>query len=133
MLPALHRAHIPKVGVFKPVEQDTADRKIYVFIPFRTQDEFDNTRNRVWSDKQYLADGKDFIDAAYNDIPYTRIEVITLRAFPKWPTPTEPKLTAPKSERVYELRSYESASEKLNINKVKMFNDGGETALFNTT
>ena len=131
LLPALHRAHIPKVGVFKPIDQDTADRKIYVFVPFRTQDEFDNTRSRVWSDKQYLADGKDFIDAEYNDLLYTRIEVIVLRAFEKWPAPTEPKLTGNKLDRVYELRSYESPSEKLNVNKVKMFNDGGETVLFN--
>src|SRR5579872_4549300 len=65
LVPALHRAHIPKVGVFKPVDQDTADKKIYVLIPFRTLDEFENTRSRVLSDKQYQADGKDYIDAAY--------------------------------------------------------------------
>ena len=131
LLPALHRQHIPKVGVFKPVEQDTADKKIYVLIPFKTLDDFENTRARVQSDKQYLLDGKDYVDAEYNNAPYTRIEVITLRAFPKWPAPTAPKLTAPKLERVYELRSYESPTEALNVNKVKMFNDGGETALFN--
>ncbi|MBS1531588.1 MAG: NIPSNAP family protein [Bacteroidetes bacterium] len=130
LLPALHRAHIPKVGVFKPVEQDTADKKIYVLIPFKTLDEFENTRSRVQNDKKYLEDGKDYVDAAYNNAPYSRIEVITLRAFPKWPGPTEPKLTAPKPERVYELRSYESPTEALNVNKVKMFNDGGETTLF---
>jgi hypothetical protein len=130
LLPALHRAHIPKVGVFKPVDLDTADRKIYVFVPFKNEDELNNTHGKVWSDKQFLEAGKDVIDAAYNDLLYTRIEVIELRAFPMWPAPTSPQLSAPKSERVYELRSYESASEKLNINKVKMFNDGGETALF---
>jgi hypothetical protein len=130
LLPALHRAHIAKVGVFKPVEQDTADRKVYVFVPFRNLDEFEHTRERVWSDKQYLTDGKDFIDAEYNDLLYTRIEVIELKAFPKWPAPTEPNLTANKADRVYELRSYESPSEKYNLNKVKMFNDGGETVLF---
>jgi hypothetical protein len=131
LLPALHRQHIARVGVFKPVEQDTADKKIYVLIPFKTLDEFENIRERVQSDKKYLEDGKDYVDAEYNNAPYNRIEVITLKAFPKWPAPTEPKLTAPKSERVYELRSYESPTEKLNINKVKMFNDGGETVLFN--
>ncbi|MGZ3778556.1 MAG: NIPSNAP family protein [Mucilaginibacter sp.] len=131
LLPALHRAHISKVGVFKPIELDTADRKIYVLIPFKNSDEFENTHGMVQSDKKYLEDGKDFIDAGYNNPPYTRIEVITLRAFPKWPGPTEPKLTAPKPDRVYELRSYESATDALNVNKVKMFNDGGETSLFN--
>src|SRR5258708_9449007 len=131
LLPALHRAHIPKVGVFKPVEQDTADKKIYVLIPFSTKSEFENTRNIVSNDKQYLVDGKDYVDAEYNDAPYSRIEIIELRAFEKWPAPTVPQLSASKHDRVYELRSYESSTEKYNVNKVKMFNDGGETALFN--
>ena len=41
-----------------------------------------------------------------------------------------PKLSAPKNERVYELRSYEGASEKLFRNKVQMFNAGKEINLF---
>ena len=41
-----------------------------------------------------------------------------------------PKLTAAKNERVYELRSYESATEKIFANKVYMFNEGGEIDLF---
>jgi hypothetical protein len=41
-LPALHRAGIPVVGVFKPVEADTASfgKVVYVFIPFKTVDQF---------------------------------------------------------------------------------------------
>jgi hypothetical protein len=31
---------------------------------------------------------------------------------------------------VYELRSYESASEKIHENKVQMFNEGGEIDIF---
>ena len=41
-----------------------------------------------------------------------------------------PSLTGNKTERVYELRSYESATERLYRQKVKMFNEGGEIALF---
>lgn len=40
-----------------------------------------------------------------------------------------PELTSPRSERVYELRSYEGATEKLYNLKVEMFNEG-ESALF---
>ena len=40
-LPALHRAGIPNVGVFKPVEADTAFGKmVYVFIPYKTIDQY---------------------------------------------------------------------------------------------
>src|SRR5258708_17562623 len=42
LLPALHRANIKKVGVFKPVETDSAfGKKLIVLIPFRTLDEFE--------------------------------------------------------------------------------------------
>ena len=41
-----------------------------------------------------------------------------------------PKLRAAKNERIYELRSYESATEKIFANKVHMFNEGGEIDLF---
>ena len=46
------------------------------------------------------------------------------------PKITPSKLTGTKSERVYELRSYESASERLYRNKVRMFNQGGEIDIF---
>ena len=41
-----------------------------------------------------------------------------------------PTFNNARSERVYELRSYESATEQYNINKVEMFNVGGEIDLF---
>jgi hypothetical protein len=129
-LPALHRKGFGNVGVFKSMEQDT-DKRVYVLITFKSLDQADKLEETLLGDKQYLEDGKDYLDAAYNDQPYTRMETIVLRAFPKWPAPTVPQLTANKTDRVYELRSYESPTEKLNINKVKMFNDGGETVLFN--
>ncbi len=40
------------------------------------------------------------------------------------------KLKAPKADRVYELRSYESANEKAGVSKIKMMNDGGEMKIF---
>ncbi|MDB5109958.1 MAG: hypothetical protein JWR67_1072 [Mucilaginibacter sp.] len=129
-LPALHKIGVKNVGVFKPVTVDTADRKIYVFIPFSTWDKLENADQKLMKDEQYLSDGKDYLDALYNNQPYTRIETIILKAFPNMIAPALPNLTGNKADRVYELRSYESATEKYHINKVKMFNEGGEIPLF---
>ena len=41
-----------------------------------------------------------------------------------------PNLSSPKSDRFYELRSYEGPTEKYYRKKVEMFNAGGEVALF---
>ena len=41
-----------------------------------------------------------------------------------------PKYTTSVTERIYELRSYESATEAKAAKKIDMFNAGGEIALF---
>jgi hypothetical protein len=129
-VPAVHRAGIKNVGVFKPVTQQDTNRTIYVFTPFSTLDKLAGIEQRLLADAKYLADGKDYIDADYKDSPYTRIETIVLQAFPGMPSTAIPNLTATKADRVYELRSYESATEKYNVNKVGMFNTGDEIGLF---
>jgi hypothetical protein len=129
-LPAMHRMGIKDVGVFKPVESDTSGKRVYVLTPFRTWSQLENVEEKLAADAQYVTDGKDYIDAAYNDALYTRLETIVLRAFPKMPEPAVPDLSAKKTDRVYELRSYESPTEKYNVNKVHMFNFGNEVALF---
>ena len=38
--------------------------------------------------------------------------------------------TTPPAERIYELRSYQGATEKYYRRKVEMFNEGGEVNIF---
>jgi NIPSNAP len=129
-VPALHRAGIKYVGVFKPVTQQDTDRRIYVFTPFTSLDKLAGIEQLLQRDDKYLADGRDYINAGFKDVLYSRIETIILQAFPGMPSTAVPNLTAAKADRVYELRSYESATEKYNVNKVRMFNVGDEIGLF---
>jgi hypothetical protein len=131
LLPALHRLNIVSAGVFKALTNDTAsDKKIYVLIPFNSAAEVQKLDLELQKDKNYQAAGQEYINAAYSTPPFTRIETIILYAFPLAPRLQLPGLKSAKSERVYELRSYESATEKVFQNKVKMFNDGDEIGLF---
>ena len=132
LLPALHRMGIPKVGVFKPVGNDTAAiRRIYVLISFHSLEQFAGLPASLLKDQQYLTDGKDYLDAEYTDPPYARFESILLQAFPDAPHLLSPEtLQGPTAERIYELRSYEGPTEKYFANKVQMFNQGGEVGLF---
>jgi hypothetical protein len=132
-LPALHRAGIKSVGVFKPVESDTTfGKRIYVFTPLKSLDQLTKLPAQLGKDKQYLTDGRDYIESEFKAPAYARYETILLQAFTGMPQHQKPALdAAPRSERVYELRSYESPSEKRYLNKVKMFNTGGEIGIFN--
>lgn len=131
-LPALHRLGLAKVGVFKPVGNDTAAvRRIYVLLTFKSLEQFVSLSASLQKDAQYIADGKDYLDAEYTNAPYERIEHILLQAFPDAPQLLSPgTLKAPLTERFYELRSYECPTEKYFANKIQMFNQGGEVALF---
>ena len=130
-IPAVHRAGISKVGVFKPVEADTAYGKlIYVFIPYNTLDQYVKLVAALENDQVYNQAGKDFIDAPYNNPPFARYESILLKAFKNMPAFSLPSYTTPRGERIYELRSYESATEAKAAKKIEMFNEGGEIGIF---
>jgi hypothetical protein len=130
-LPAMHRAGIPVVGVFKPVEADTAFGKlVYVLIPFKTVDQFMQLPAQLQKDKAFAEAGKAFIDAPYNEPAYKRYESIFLKAFMDFPQFVAPKFSTLPSERIYELRSYESATDAKAEKKREMFNQGGEINIF---
>jgi hypothetical protein len=130
-IPAMHRAGISTIGVFKPVEADTAYGKfVYVFIPFKTLDQYLKLSETLDNDKVYQESGKEFLDAPYTNPPFARYESILLKAFPLMPQFRVPSYTTKPSERIYELRSYESATEAKAAKKIKMFNEGGEIGIF---
>lgn len=130
-LPALHRAGIKKIGVFKPLESDTTSTKLlYVWIPFSSLEHFMKVQDVLVADKEYQTQGADVLGAPFNQPAFLRKESILLRAFPDAPDFFVPTFKTSPSERVYELRSYEGPTENLFRQKVKMFNEGGEIKLF---
>lgn len=131
LLPALHRAGIKMAGVFKPLETDTTyGKQLYVLIPHTSLDNFVNLEVTLAKDKVYKTEGKDYIDAIFDNPPYSRFQTILLKSFSGMPQLAAPDLKNPVNERVYELRSYEGHTEKIYRNKVAMFNAGDEIGLF---
>ncbi len=130
-LPALHRAGIKTVGVFKPIEENPAvGTKIFVFIPLKSLGQLETLEDKILKDKEYLMNGQAYLDAKHDNPPFVRIESILLRAFEQQPEFFVPKYDTPKGEQIFELRSYQGPTEKLWHQKVHMFNEGGECALF---
>ena len=131
LIPALHRLKVEKVGVFKPVTNDTAAMKqVYVLIPMTSVDMLTKIADGMEKDKAYQDAAAEYVNAVHTSPPYTRIETILLQAFELAPKMGLPALKSDKKDRVYELRSYESATEKIYKNKVQMFNQGDEIGLF---
>ncbi|TRX38332.1 NIPSNAP family protein [Flavobacterium restrictum] len=130
-LPALKKIGITTIGVFKPKTNPTDSiKKIIVLLPLQSMEQFLSIESKLNTDKSYLTSGKTYLEAVYNQPPYVRIESIILKAFVDHPKLNPTPLRNSRANRVYELRSYESATEAIYKNKVTMFNDGGEIKLF---
>jgi hypothetical protein len=130
-LPALHRLGISSVGVFKNVGIDTAvEKNMYVLIPMHSLEQLNRIEDGLVKDVTYNKDGAAYLNVPFDAPAYIRVETIVLRAFNNMPHFQSPSLKGDTSKRMYELRSYEATSETLYRQKVRMFNEGGEIALF---
>jgi hypothetical protein len=129
-LPALHQLGL-KAGVFRPIANDTAkDKTVFVLVEHPTFQSILDTRGKLRALVPTLGSSKDFTGTPYDAPAFNRKEISILEAWPKALKLKEPNLKSPKAEHVYEWRSYESATEDLHVNKVQMFNEGGEVDLF---
>lgn len=130
-LPSLKRYGINSVGVFKLHNSKfvKAD-EIHVLIPFSSLIEFEGLEQFLLKDKAHLADGKSYLQATLDNPPYENITSVLMRAFTNMPKMKPSTVEGAKTERIYELRSYESPTEAAYKNKVHMFNEGGEVELF---
>lgn len=130
LLPALEKSGFTRTGVFKALDNDTArDKRLYVLLPLASLLQLETLNSAVGKTLAASGASPAYANAAHNAPPYTRMETVLLQAFDGWPRVTAPNLKGAADERVYELRSYESATEALHQNKVGMFN-AGETDLF---
>lgn len=124
-IPALHRAGVASVGVFKPIETAAgADRLVYVFIPYKKADEPFKLEEKLMNDKGYTEAAQEYLNAPHDNPVYTRYESALLEAFSGMPSYRVPALKSGPSERIYELRNYEAATDRLHLAKVHQFNNG---------
>lgn len=131
LLPAAKRLEIGPIGVFKPrPESADSSLSLRVLIPFSSLEDYSGFETRLLQDSAYLTDGATYLNATHDSAPYQRKEVVLAKAFSEMPMMAVPTLEGPREDRIYELRSYESATEVIFQNKVEMFNAGGEVKLF---
>jgi hypothetical protein len=131
LIPALHRQGVRNIGVFKALPGDTVYAgRTYMLTSHGSLRKIITTEENLLKDEAYLNTAKSYLDTFPNQQAYVRKETVLLRAFRLFPTLRRPELTGPRNERIYELRSYESANDRLYWNKVEMFNEGGEIRLF---
>jgi len=128
LIPAVNRLGIKPVGVFNlAIGPETP--AIYVLLPSATLETLVTLEARLAQDAEYVKTGAAFLNAPAIAPPFNRIESSLMIAFEKIPGLTLPVATATNGPRVFELRTYESATDQDHKRKVEMM-QSGEEAIF---
>jgi len=130
-LPFLHQQGIGKVGVFEPIDNDTAsDKRLMVWIPLASLQMLDKIDGAIEQIDPLSTHPLIHPEQNNNTVPYTRVESMLSKAF-KDQAHFEPKSSLThSSNRIFEFRSYEGPTEAMFLKKVHMFNEGDEIELF---
>jgi hypothetical protein len=124
LIPALNRHGMSPIGTFK-LDIGPETPTYYVLIPSTSVETLVSLDTLLGKDPEYVKGASGFRDAPASAPAFVRAERSILSAFSGWP-----KLTAPKPEnRIFQLRTYESASQVAHTRKIQMFNEA-EIGLF---
>jgi hypothetical protein len=130
-IPAMNRAGVARVGAFTVVYGENAPSLLLLLV-HQSLDSMASLRERLASDATYTRDGAAVLDAPLSDPAFVRVESSVLRAFEAMPS-LEPSAGAgTTTPRIFEMRTYESHSDRAALNKLKMFNSG-EIPIFRRT
>ena len=127
-VPAMNRAGVARVGAFTVVYGENAPSLLLALV-HSSLESVVSLRERLAADATYSRAGSAILDVPMSDPAFVRVESTLLRAFQSMPN-VEPGAGAGTSaSRIYELRTYESHSDRAALNKLRMF-DAGEVPIF---
>lgn len=124
LIPALARQGLGPIGVLDQVGPSDEGVMVKVIISGPTLESVTMASTKLESDAAYQEAAKGYLDTPRKEAPLKRIKSELLLAFDCWPEVTVPKQKQAGKDRFFELRSYESSTEKLAALKVEMFNEG---------
>jgi NIPSNAP len=127
LIPALNRMAMSPVGAFK-LDIGPETPTYYLLAPATSVETLVTLDLRLTEDAEFMKASAAFWGAPASAPAFVRVESWLMSAFAGWP-----KIVAPKSDkRIFQLRTYESASYAGHVRKVQMFNDA-EIGIFTRT
>ncbi len=127
-IPAMNRAGVSPIGAFTVVYGENAPSLLLV-LTHATLESVVSLRERLAADAEYVRAGASVLDVPMSDPSFVRVESTLLRAFEAMPVVERAAAAAGAKSRLFELRTYESHSDRAALNKLKMFN-AGEIPIF---
>src|SRR5205085_8418676 len=110
-IPALNRLGHRPIGVFEVVF-GLATPGVFMLVPGASIERLGGIEAGLDKDAEFLKSAESYLAAPAEDPVYTRQETSLLGAFPNVPRVEVPAATASNGPRLFELRTYESHSER---------------------
>jgi len=138
-VPALNRAGVKPVGVFRLFKEDNPKLKdlegdpneLWLVMPHKSLESVVTLTDKLMTDWAFDSyDAGEIVMAPKSDPAYTRFSSSLLLAFDGIP---QLEVPSDKDTRIVQLRIYESHTIERHVKKVEMFDDGGELDLFRKT
>lgn len=125
LIPALKRQGLGPIGAFAQAEPDpTAPPQVLLLIAGDSADAVVAAELELASDEAYQSAAKQYLTTPADKPVISRISSELLLSFDVWPKATASKQKQEGRDRLFELRTYESPTERLGHLKVEMFNSG---------
>jgi NIPSNAP len=135
LIPALNRMAMAPVGAFK-LDIGPETPTYYLLIPASSVEALVMLDTRLADDAEFVKASAAFWGAPASAPAFVRVESWLLSAFAGWPKIVAPsndkKLGEKNDKRIFQLRTYESASYAGHVRKVQMFNQA-EIGIFTRT
>lgn len=123
LIPAVGRLGLGPVGVFN-IHIGPQGSRVFLLLASRSLDLLANLEEHLWSDPVYVQSGSAFLRAPASNPAYVRMESKLMIAFEGRPAIALPPSAKAGKPRVFELRTYESPSDRDHRRKVEMFHHG---------
>jgi hypothetical protein len=123
LIPALNRLGLAPVGAFNlTIGPETP--ALYLLIPGSNLQTLVTAELQLANDAAFVKAAEPFWSAPAAQPAFDRVESSLMIAFSGWPKLTPPSAAARQGKRIFQLRTYESPSNRDHVRKVEMFHHG---------
>jgi hypothetical protein len=125
LLPALAKQGLGPCGVFDQAEEGLDGAiQVMLLIPGPNVEDVTAAAARLAADSDYQQAAHEYLGTPHDQPIFTRVQSELLLSFDCWPKVVVPKQKQTEQPRLFELRVYESPTERMGDRKVEMFNSG---------